>query len=203
MPQELQALENLTDMEAQLREAFQVDQFVDGLTGLPRRERQAFDPTCNIAGLHSGYAGEGVKTVLPAQAMAKIDFRLVPDQDPQDILDKLRTHLDREGYEDVRVTRLGGAEPVVTPIDHPFVQRVHGIAERFSGKSPSVAPIIGGTLPLLGALHRYVGVPGLSAPGNPVYWASGAHAPNEHIRLEDLTRAVRLNCFLFSELASS
>jgi acetylornithine deacetylase/succinyl-diaminopimelate desuccinylase-like protein len=166
------------------------------------REREAFSPTCNIAGLVSGYIGEGSKTVLPARAMAKIDFRLVPDQDPQDILAKLRAHLTAEGYSDIRITVFGNAEPVVTPIDHPFVQRIATIAESFDGKRPSITPIAGGTLPFLGDLRRYVGVPGLSAPDNPVYWGSGAHAPNEHIRLADLDRAVRFGCYLFQELGS-
>jgi acetylornithine deacetylase/succinyl-diaminopimelate desuccinylase-like protein len=75
------------------------------------------------------------------------------------------------------------------------------IASSFSDRPPSISPLMGGTLPLLGALRRFVGVPGLSAPGNPSYWASGAHAPNEHIRLEDLERAVRFNCHMFAELA--
>jgi acetylornithine deacetylase/succinyl-diaminopimelate desuccinylase-like protein len=199
---ELEALADQTDMEDLMRETYDIKEFVDGLTGLPLRERQAFGPTSNIAGLLSGYTEEGVKTVLPARAMAKMDFRLVPDQDPQDILQKLRAHLDAEGYEDVEVLSLGGAEPVVTPIDDPFVQRIIDIAASFSDKKPAVSPIIGGTLPLLGALRRYVGVPGLSAPGNAAYWDSGAHAPNEHIRLTDLTRAVRFNCHMFEGLAA-
>jgi len=199
---QLEVLADQTDMEDLLRKMYDIEEFVDGLTGLPLRKRQAFSPTSNIAGLLSGYTEEGVKTVLPARAMAKMDFRLVPDQDPQDILRKLRAHLDAEGFDDIQVTDLGGAEPVVTPIEHPFVQRIIDIAASFSDKKPSISPITGGTLPLLGPLRRYVGVPGLSAPGNAGYWASGAHAPNEHVRLADLTRAVRFNCHMFEGLAA-
>jgi acetylornithine deacetylase/succinyl-diaminopimelate desuccinylase-like protein len=200
---QVEAMAQQTDMEQQWRQAYQVDEFLDGLSGLPLRERLAFEPTCNIAGLFSGYTEEGVKTVLPAQASAKMDFRLVPDQDPDDILAKLRAHLADEGYGQIRVTKLGGAEPVVTPIEHPFVQRIRTISEAFAGRQPSINPLIGGTLPLLGALRRFVGVPGLSAPGNPIYWGSGAHAPNEHVRLGDLSRAVRFNCYMFEALAGS
>jgi len=200
---QLEALANKPDEEEQLRRAFQVDQFLDGVTGMPLRERRAFEPTSNIAGLLSGYTGEGVKTVLPARAMAKMDFRLVPNQDPDDILAKLRAHLKAGGFEDVQVHKLGGAEPVVTPMEHPFVQRILEISENFAGKPPSVTPIVGGTLPLLGALRRYVGVPGLMGPGNAAYWASGAHAPNEHVRLSDIDRAVRFNCFMFDALGQS
>ncbi len=198
---QLAAIADQPNMDAELREAYKVDQFVDGLSGAALSERLAFTPTCNLAGLVSGYTGQGSKTVLPARAMAKIDFRLVPNQDPQDILAKLKAHLKAEGYDDINITVFGSAEPVVTPIDEPLVQRMIMIAEGYNGKKPSINPIAGGTLPLLGALRRYVGVPGLSVPGNPTYWANGAHAPNEHIRLDDLREAVRFNCYMFQALA--
>jgi len=196
-PTQLEALANQTDMEPMIKELYQIDAFVDDLTGLALRERQAFSPTCNIAGLGSGYQEEGIKTVLPARAMCKIDCRLVPNQDPWDIRDKIRAHLDAEGFGDVELKTLGGSAPVVTPIEEPFVQRIIALSDSFQGIEPSISPIIGGTLPLLDDLQKHVGVPGLCAPGNAGYWGSGAHAPNEHVRLEDLPRAVRFNCHMF------
>ncbi len=185
-----------------LRETYQVPAFLGGVGGEALRERLSFVPTCNIAGLSSGYSGEGSKTVLPARASAKIDFRLVPDQDPGVILARLRAYLDAQGYRDVVVTCTETSEPVKTPLEHPFVQRIAAIAEAYEGRPPSITPLSGGTLPLLGALRRHTGVPGLSAPGNPVYWANAAHAPNEHIRLQDLWRAVHFNCYLLRTLGS-
>lgn len=199
---QLDVLAAQEDNDAELLEQYGIKGFVDGLSGVGLREREAAMPTCNIAGLLSGYTGEGVKTVLPARAMAKIDFRLVPDQDPQDILKKLQAHLHAGGYSDIQISVFGSTEPVVTPIEDPFVQRMISIAENFAGKPASITPIVGGTLPLLGALRRYVGLPGLCAPGNASYWGSGAHAPNEHIRLSDLERAVRYNCFMFQALGA-
>ncbi len=199
--QQLAAIADQPDMDAELRAAYKVDHFVDNLSGAALRERLMFTPTCNIAGLLSGYTGSGVKTVLPSKAMAKIDFRLVPNQEPQDIASKLRAHLDAQGYSDIRLSVLGSAPPVVTPMEEPIVQIVKEIAQEYSGQRPVINPIAGGTLPLLGALRRFVGVPGLAVPGNPTYWANGAHAPNEHIRLDDLQQAVRFNCYLFSSLA--
>lgn len=199
---QLSAIIDQTDQDAELREAYNVERFVDNLSGADLRKRSAFTPTCNIAGLVSGYTGEGSKTVLPAKAMAKIDFRLVPEQNPDDILEKLQAHLTTTGYSDIRITAFGKADPVVTPIDDAFVKRVATIAESFADKRPSITPIAGGTLPFLGDLRRYVGVPGLAAPDNPVYWGCGAHAPNEHIRLDDLDRAVRFGCYLFMELGN-
>jgi acetylornithine deacetylase/succinyl-diaminopimelate desuccinylase-like protein len=196
-PAQLEALANQTDMEPMMKEIYQIDAFVDDLTGVALRERQAFSPTCNIAGLWSGYQGEGVKTVLPARAGCKIDCRLVPNQDPFDIRDKIRAHLDAAGFTDVKLKTLGGSAPVVTPIEHPFVQRLIALSASFEGTEPSITPILGGTLPFLADLKKHVGVPGLCAPGNAGYWGSGAHAPNEHVRLSDLPRAVRFNCHMF------
>ncbi len=197
---QLDALAAQEDEDAQMLEMYGIKQFVDNLRGAALRERLSFQPTCNLAGLSSGYAGEGIKTVLPARAMAKIDFRLVPNQEPQDIVAKLRAHLKAEGYDDIHVTVLGASAPVVTPLDTPFVQRISEVAQAFADKPVSITPIAGGTLPLLEALQRHVGLPGLCAPGNATYWGSGAHAPNEHIRLADLERAVRYNCFMFQTL---
>lgn len=197
---QLAALADQPDTDEQIRETFKAKEFLGGATGYERRVKAAFDPTCNIAGLLSGYTGEGTKTVLPGKAMAKIDFRLVPNQRPGDILEKLQAHLHAGGYDDIKITVFSSAEPLVTPIEHPLVQRLIAIAQSFDGKKPVINPIIGGTLPFLGDLQRFVGVPGLAVPGNATYWASGAHAPNEHIRLSDLDRAVRFNCYMFEEL---
>ena len=198
--EQLAAMADQSDTEAELREAYGITTFVDNLAGLELRKRYSFSPTCNIAGLLSGYTGEGTKTVLPSKAMAKIDFRLVPNQTPDEILARLRSHLDAQGYGDVRVTVFGRAEPTVTSMSDPFVQRILAIAQSFTGQQPSITPIGGGSLPLLEPLKRYVGLPGLSAPGHASYWASGAHAPNEHIRLEDLERAVQFICHMFMAL---
>src|SRR5437660_6145341 len=121
---QLAAIADQPNMDAELREAYHVEQFANGLSGTALIERQCFAPTCTIAGLVSGYTGEGSKTVLPAKAMAKIDFRLVPNQEPLDILAKLEAHLKAAGYDDIKVTVFGRAEPVVTPIDEPLVQRI-------------------------------------------------------------------------------
>jgi acetylornithine deacetylase/succinyl-diaminopimelate desuccinylase-like protein len=197
------ALADNENVEEELRQIYGIERFVDGLTGDALRERSAFGPTCNIAGLWSGYTGEGVKTVLPAEAGAKIDFRLVPDQDPDTTLTLLHRHLQAEGFDDVRVRVLGTAEPSVTPMDDPFARRILDLAGSFSAERPMIVPVLGGSLPLLGALRRYVGVPGLGAPTNASYLGSSNHAPNEHIRLADLQRAVEMTIHLFRGLGVS
>jgi Peptidase dimerisation domain len=106
---ELRAIAEQSDsIEPELRDVLGVDEFMDGLTGAPFRERLSFGPTCNIAGIKAGSAGPGMKTVLPAETSAWLDFRLVPDQHPDEILA-------------LEITVLGAAEPAGTPIEHPFV----------------------------------------------------------------------------------
>ena len=77
-------------------------------------------PTCNIAGLISGYTGEGSKTILPSKAMAKLDFRLVPNMVPEKQFQKLRNYLDRIGFADIKLTYLNGEAASRTPINDPF-----------------------------------------------------------------------------------
>jgi acetylornithine deacetylase/succinyl-diaminopimelate desuccinylase-like protein len=187
-------------VEEELREFFGVERFVDGLSGFELRERLTFTPTCNICGIHAGYAGPGIKTVLPAHASAWMDFRLVPDQRPAEVFELLGAHLDAEGFSDVALTFLASAEPAATPLEDPFAARVIGVAERVTGKPPSIFPIGPASLPIVASLQRHVGVPGLSAPDNPVYGGSAAHAPNEHVRVADFAPAIEFTIALLEEL---
>jgi len=187
------------EKEERLKAMYGIDSFLYDRSGY-ELESSVFEPTANIAGLLSGYTEAGVKTVLPAKAMAKMDFRLVPDQDPNDILKKLKAHLKAQGFEDVQIKKLGEAEPVVTPMDGEFVQRIQKICQDYAAKEPEITALIGGTLPLLGPMKKNVGVLGISTSGNPSYYGSGAHAPNEHIRLSDIPRAIEFNAFLFTQL---
>jgi acetylornithine deacetylase/succinyl-diaminopimelate desuccinylase-like protein len=190
-------------VEHDIREVLGIARFIDGLTGAPLRERASFAPTCNIAGIKTGYSGPGFKTVLPAAASAWLDFRLVPDQQPDEILALLHAHLGREGFDDVEVTVLGRAEAAGTPVDHPIAKLVVQVAEDVSEKQASINPRAGGSLPIIASLERHVGVPGVGAPGNPVYFGSRAHAPNEHVRLEDIGHATRFTHALFERLAET
>src|SRR5918993_77025 len=120
----------LPDVAEEYKSRYGVKQFIKGLAGgVDLKLEEVFSPTCTICGLTSGYQGPGSKTVLPARASAKVDFRLVPDQDPDDILKKLRTHLDAHGFNDVQITDLGGDPPARTDPDEPFIQLVAKISE--------------------------------------------------------------------------
>src|SRR5438067_2098941 len=101
-------LERLPFDEDGIRRIHGIDSFVRGLSGTPLKLKHFFEPTCTICGLTSGYSGPGSKTVLPAVASAKLDFRLVPDLDPELVARLLRAHLDARGFKDVEVTPMHG-----------------------------------------------------------------------------------------------
>ncbi|ABK76900.1 acetylornithine deacetylase/succinyl-diaminopimelate desuccinylase [Cenarchaeum symbiosum A] len=89
--------------EAAFRREFGIDRFVGGIRGTAAKKALVSGATCNIAGFHSGYGGEGAKTVLPAKAVAKVDFRLVPGMDPKKQEARLRRHLLSHGFGDISV----------------------------------------------------------------------------------------------------
>ena len=189
--------------EDELRETLGLEAFVDGLSGAPLWERASYRPTSNIAGIDTGYSGPGIKTVLPAAASAWMDFRLVPDQQPEEILELLRAHLEREGFGDVEVVPIVAARPATTALDHPFVRRVVDVAEAVSGESASVMPLGAATLPIVASFNEHLGVPGLAAPDNPTWVGARVHAPNENIRLEDIEPALRFTYELLLELGAA
>lgn len=175
--------------EAASRAAYGIEQFVNGLSGLAWTEA-VFNPTCNVAGLTAGYQGPGSKTVIPAQASAKVDFRLVPDQDPRDILTKLRRHLDQQGFTDVTVTTLGGmGYPYKQDPENPLIQLSLRAGKEVYGKAGRVVPLIGGTSPVY-AIARPLGNIPVISPGVG-YWDNKTHAPDEHVRLKDFQNAAR------------
>ena len=81
-----------------------------------------FLPTCTTNGLWSGYQGEGSKAIIPAEAGCKLDFRLVPEQDPQQVVRQLRAHLDAQGFQDIELLVRPGTRAAFTDPDDPFVQ---------------------------------------------------------------------------------
>jgi acetylornithine deacetylase/succinyl-diaminopimelate desuccinylase-like protein len=95
------------------------------------------------------------------------------------------------------------AKPAKTPLDDPFVRRVVEVAEAVSGETASIVPLAPPTLPIVASLQQHLAVPGLSPPDNPIYAGSRAHAPNEHVRLEDIEPALRFTYELLRELGTA
>jgi acetylornithine deacetylase/succinyl-diaminopimelate desuccinylase-like protein len=185
---DLELLAQLPDEDEHLRRTFALKDFLGGVTGVARRRQEVFVPTCTIAGLTSGYQGPGSKTVLPAEASAKIDFRIVPEQDPADLMAKLRRHLDKHGFEDVHIHRHGGEHAARVDPDSPFVQLVAEAAWDVYDKPMLIAPMIGGSGPMY-PFVKHLGVPiANSGIGQP---DGNAHAPNENVVIDEFLRGMK------------
>jgi acetylornithine deacetylase/succinyl-diaminopimelate desuccinylase-like protein len=177
----------LPDREAWLRQQLGIKTFVNDLHGKDLM-KAVFNPTCNIDGLTAGYQGAGMKTVIPAKATAKVDFRLVPDQSPDDIFAKLRLHFDRQGFEDVKIERLGGMFPYKASPDDPLVALTVRTGEAVYGKQARLDPLGGGSSPAY-AFAKPLGISVVDAGIG--YWDGRAHAPDENIRIEDFLNGAR------------
>lgn len=185
---DLELLAAAPDQDDELRRTYGIREFLLGASGLELKRRQVFEPTCTISGIASGYQGPGSKTVLPAEAMAKVDFRLVPEQRPDDLREKLRRHLVEQGFGDIEIIEHCGYPAARVDPDHPFVQLAAQAAREVYGKDPVIHPLSGGSGPM-DPFVRVLRVPIANAGIG--YPDSRAHAPNEHIRLSDFVAGVK------------
>ena len=144
-------------------------------------------PTGNIAGIWGGYSGPGSKTVLPAEAHCKMDFRLVPGQDPKDLETKFIKFLSDNGYSDVEV-KMHTSEPAArTKLDSPWAQAAVSAAGEVFGRKPVIQISSAGTGPL------YVFTRGYNADAIDIGFSpqdDAMHAPNENIRLDYLEKGM-------------
>jgi acetylornithine deacetylase/succinyl-diaminopimelate desuccinylase-like protein len=187
-PRERDLLLALPPRSELYRRTLDVKAFVRGPSGAALNVT-VFEPTCTIEGLTSGYQGAGGKTVIPAQASAKLDFRLVPDQTPADILAKLRAHLDAQGFPDVEIDYQGSSPPAKTSADDAFVDMVARTGTEVFGRPSLIDPMVGGSGPMHLFVEALGPVPIVFAGIG--YWNNRAHAPDEHIRLQDFANGAR------------
>jgi acetylornithine deacetylase/succinyl-diaminopimelate desuccinylase-like protein len=192
-------MEALPDVAQVYKDMYGVKEFIKGIEGgTALKMEEVFTPTCTICGLTSGYQGPGSKTVQPAFASAKVDFRLVLGQKPEDIVQKLRAHLDAEGFSDVEINFLGGEPAAQTNADDPFIKTVVQTAEEVFETPMEVVPMVGGSGPSYPFVHDLalpVATAGLGYPD------TRAHAPNENIRIDLYLKHARHMARVIKEFA--
>ncbi len=174
--------------EKEFKSHYGVDKFVNDVRGIEVRKALVGMPTCNIAGLLAGYVGQGAKTVLPSTALAKLDFRLVPDMDPKRQLQRLANHLKSNGFGDVGIKFIHGESASRTPLNQPFVKQVKDSAAESFGVEPIVSVSSSGT----GPMHSFVkilGAPCVSVGSTSIY--ARIHSPNEFARIDLLNKATK------------
>jgi acetylornithine deacetylase/succinyl-diaminopimelate desuccinylase-like protein len=186
---EIELLSEGPDLMAYYQEKYDLDGFLPGIDDPLELAIQAvYQPTCTICGLTAGYQGEGSKTVLPAEARAKVDFRLVPNQTPAKVISQLRAHLDEQGFSDIEIIDLGGNPPAKTDPDHPAVQMAVEAAQDVYEKPTRIVPMVGGSGPNF-IFQKVLDVPIITSGAGDA--ENRAHAPNESISLDLYVRGAK------------
>ena len=196
---DLQAIQALPDARGPLQQSYGVRGFLEGADACEVNRRSNFEPALNVNGFHGGYGDAGGKTVLPASGFAKIDFRLVPDQDPAHIVRLLRAHLDAQGLSDVEIVELESHQQAArSDVAHPFVQAALAAARESYGQEPVIHPSAGGS----GPMHPFVQHLGMACVAMGIGNLGGrVHAPNENILTRDFASGVKFGVVFLERLS--
>ena len=185
--QELSVIGSEPFDEQEFKQEYGINRFVADAHGTDAKKALVGMPTCNIAGFNSGYIGEGAKTVLPSQAMAKLDFRLVPDMVPEKQLERLKNHLKDNGFSDIEVRLIHGEAAARTAISDPFVSQVEQAAkETFGSAITSVSSA--GTGPMY-SFVKMLHAPCISVGST--YMFARIHSPNEFAKIDLLNKTTK------------
>lgn len=181
-------LKNDNLKEEDVKNLFGIDRFINGLTGEEMLKKYYFTPTANICGMSSGYTEKGQKAIVPCRADAKMDFRLVPGQEPDRIFELLRAHLDRHGFSDVEVEKLSVMPAYSTSQDSPFFGIVKNVlTEMF--EEPVVHNMMTGTTPMpVFCKEQNIPVATFGCSSE----TSGIHAPNEHQHIQSWVDEIKV-----------
>jgi acetylornithine deacetylase/succinyl-diaminopimelate desuccinylase-like protein len=171
-----------------------------GEPGFTTQERIGARPTLDVNGLWGGFQGEGPKTIIPAQAHAKISCRLVADQDPERIFELVSAYIAQVAPRTVRwsIQRLGDGRPSLTPIDHPATQAAARAIEATFGVKPLYVRE-GGSVPVCASFESILGLPVVLLGFAP---ADGRfHAPNEWMWMSNYETGIRTIARCWDEVA--
>ena len=199
--EDVEVLKTIELDEAGLKREFRIASWVRSMKGQTLVKEHIFGPTCTICGIHTGHTEAGAKTVLPSTAMARLDFRLVPDLTAQIVVGLLREHLDVRGFKDIEIIELGSAPLAKSSAKSAVARAVIEATEEVHGKQPLIFPMDPSSGPV-GA------VCGVSEPPTPVasfgtsYAGSNPHGPNENIRVEDFLKSIKLIGRVIHKLAA-
>ena len=199
-PAELRALAAIPFDDAAFRASHGQSTLLTGVRGAEALKRHLYQPTCTICGVTCGYQDPGMKTVLPHMALAKLDFRLVPDLEPELVGRLLRAHLDARGFGDIELRPLAGEHPAPGHPESAVVRAAVEAVAAVSGVEPVLWPHMGAT----GPMHPVTSAFGIPAVGfGTGYWDSRNHAPDEHIRLADYWEGIAVAAEFFARFAAA
>ena len=181
------------------KKEYGIKEFVADKNAFEAKKALVAGPTCNIAGIESGYTGDGAKTVLPSMAKVKIDFRLVPNMDPKKQIKLLKQHLKRKGFDDISIKVLNAEAAARTSIDEEIVSIVCDSAKQIFGDY-----ILNVSNAGTGPMHAFVNV--LGAPCVSIgssYIFCRMHSPNEFAKIDLLNKTTKCLCMLIENFSRS
>ena len=158
------------------KQAFGVERWIDDISGVDAIVRYLYEPTLNVDGIWGGYTGEGAKTILPHMATAKVDSRLPVGIDPDEALEKIRRHLEREGFTDIELRPMMGYPASQTSVETAVVQAALSVFNKYDATN-EVWPRLAGSAPFYEFTDRL----GLPMVFGGLGHGSGAHAPDEYM----------------------
>ncbi len=185
--EEVKMIENEPIDEESLKKEYGIKKFVNNISGVNIKKALTSEPSCNISGLISGYTGKGTKTILPSKASVKIDFRLVPDMDPKLQFERLKKHLEENGFGDIQITNFHGESSGRTEINNPYVKLIQESANKVFGDS-IISISSAGTGPMYDFIN-ILKVPCISIGGTYIF--SRIHSPNEYARIDLLEKTTK------------
>ena len=181
----------------ELRRARAIENLVLDVTGEKVFARQCLEPTCNVSGITGGYtSGAKKKTVIPAEARARIDMRLVPEQDPDEIFESLTSYLNDRGFADIEVKKLQSSYPSRTSPENSLIEAIKVASIAVYDETPVIAPNIGGSTPMW-VVDRLLGIPCSGTGINDV--TALTHAPNENVKIENLISGTKYMAAIMAE----
>jgi len=181
------------------KKEFGIKSFVGDKKGMDAKKAMVGGATCNIAGFVSGYTGDGAKTVLPGEALVKIDFRLIPKMEPKKQVMRLKKHLKSNGFDDVKIRVFHGEAAARTSSSEPFVTHVKEAADKSFGKS-----ILNVSNAGTGPMYPFVDI--LKAPCISIgstYMFSRIHSPNEFARVDLLKKTTKCICLIMENFGKN
>ncbi|MFQ5781435.1 MAG: M20/M25/M40 family metallo-hydrolase [Nitrosopumilus sp.] len=181
------------------KKEFGIKSFVGCKKGIDAKKALVGGATCNIAGFVSGYTGNGAKTVLPGNALVKIDFRLIPKMDPKKQVMRLKKHLKSKGFSDVKIKVFHGEAAARTNSSNPFVSQVKDAADKSFGKS-----ILNVSNAGTGPMYPFVDILKTTCISiGSTYMFSRIHSPNEFARIDLLKKTTKCICFIMQNFGKS
>ena len=189
--EDVEVLKTIELDEVGLKREFRIGGWVRSMKGQSLVKEHIFGATCTICGIQTGHTDAGAKTVLPSSAMARLDFRLVPDLTGKIVSSLLREHLDVRGFKDIEIIELGSAPLAKSSAKSPVARAVISASKEIYNTAPLIYPMDPSSGPV-GA------VCGVGQPPTPVacfgtsYSGSNPHGPDENIRIDDFLLSIKL-----------